>query len=94
MRIPNGHSLEAIRILQKRFNKEEMYLICRLNKYKGDRLLPECVVLDILRRRCKSWKSYTLPYYDRNLKELVKPVTMETLKMQNFASCFLNSLMK
>ena len=94
MRRPDGHSVEAIRILQESFNKEDMYLIyqyndgqdeClpfviksstrkiellrRLNKNKGDRLSSECVFLDVLHSRYKSWKTYTLPYYDSILKE-------------------------
>ena len=101
---PDGHSFEAIRILQEGFNKEDMYsiyqyndgqdeclpfvikistrkveLLCRLNKNEGDRLSSECVFLDVLHSRCKSWKTYTLSYYDSILKELVKLVTMETV---------------
>ena len=40
---------------------------------------PECVFLDLLHSRCKSWKIYTLSYYDSILKELVKLGTIETL---------------
>ena len=54
-------------------------LLCWLNKNGGDRLLSECAFLDVLYTRCKSWKTYTLSYYDSILKELVKLVTMETV---------------
>ena len=92
MRRPDGHSFEAIRILQESFNKEDMYLIyqyndgqdeclpfviksstqkvllCRWNENEGDRLSSECVFLDGLHSRCKSWKTYTLSYYDSSWK--------------------------
>ena len=104
MRRPDGHSFEAIRILQENFNMEDMYLIyqyndgqdeclpfviksstrkvellCQLNKNQGDRLSSESIFLDVLRSRCKSWKTYALSYYDSILKELVNLVTMETV---------------
>ena len=104
MRKPDGHNFEAIRILQKNFNKEDMCLVCQCNdgqdeclpfviksstrkvellcrliKNGGDRLSSESVFLDTLHSRCKSWKTYTLSYYDSILKELVKLVTMETV---------------
>ena len=54
-------------------------LLHQLNRDEGDGLSPECVFSDVLHSRCKSWKTYTLSYYDSILKELVKLVTMDTL---------------
>ena len=58
---------------------KKVELLCQLNKDEGDGLSSECVFLDILHSRCKSWKTYTLFYYNSILKELVRLVTMDTL---------------
>ena len=39
MRRPDGHSFEAIRILQESFNKEDMYLIYQYNDGQDEYLL-------------------------------------------------------
>ena len=36
-------------------------LLCRLNKNECDRFLSECVFLDVLHSRCKSWKTIRCP---------------------------------
>ena len=52
-------------------------LLCRLHKNEGARLSSECIYLDVLHSRFKSWETYTLSCYDSILKELVKLITAE-----------------
>ena len=83
-----GHIFEAVNILRESFSefgypfvmkssKRKVGLMLKLDKDGNHRLSNETVFLDVLHSRCKTWRTYTLSYYDIVLKQLVKLATME-----------------
>ena len=58
-------------------SKRKVGLMLKLDKDGNHRLSNEAVFLNVLHSRCKTWRTYTLSYYDIVLKQLVKLATME-----------------
>ena len=61
----------------------------KLDKDGDHRLSNETVFMNVLHSRCKSWRTYTLSYYDLVLKQLVKIATMEA-EIENGKYCKLS----
>ena len=61
-------------------SKLKVELMIKLDKDGSHPLSGETVHLDVLHSRCKGWKTYTLSYYDKNIREMVRLAIMETSK--------------
>ena len=59
-------------------SRHKIKIMYDLDKDGTRTLATETVHLDVVHSRCKSWKTYTMSYYDVRLKSMVKLCTMDT----------------
>ena len=67
-------------------SKLKVQLLADIDKNSGSSLSAETVFLDVVHSRCKDWKTYTLSFYCKTLREQIKLVTMGTDK-ENGKNC-------